>query len=135
MSRNGSPPSPYRRPRVSRRVGLALGALFALVLAAVLVAPVVLRDNGSGGSCAQELAYGGNAYTARRVDGLVQRLAVGVGVVSGCGVPASNVDIRSVGGVAPARAVAVAGDASSVYVRLGVCNGVAAARLLACLRR
>jgi hypothetical protein len=121
-------------PRVRRPVALALGALFAVVLATVLVAPVVLRG-GPASSCAQELAYKGNAYKARRVDGIVQRLAVGVGVVSGCGVPASNVNIRSIGGIAPARAVAVATDASSAYVRLGVCDGVDAAKLLGCLRR
>ena len=121
--------------RIPRPLALALGGLFAVLLAIVLVAPVVLRGGGSGAACAQELAYQGNAYRARRVDGLVQRLAVGVGVVSGCGAPASNVNIRSIGGIAPARAVAVATDTSSAYVRLGVCDGVDAAKLLACLRR
>jgi len=108
--------------------------VFALVLAVVLIAPIVLRG-GSGTSCAQELAYRGRAYDARRVDGAVQRLAIGVGVVSGCGIAASNVNIRSLASVAPARAVAVSEDVTSVYVRLGLCRGVSAARLLACLRR
>jgi len=122
------------RIRVSRPVALVLGGLFALALAVVLVAPVVLRG-GSGTNCAQTLGYGGRTYQARRVAGAVQRLAIGVGVVSGCGVPASNVNIRSLSGVAPARAVTVSGDATSAYVRIGLCPGTDAKALLGCLRR
>lgn len=137
MSSNGSRPLPYRRgPRVSRRVALLVGGIAALVIAGVLVAPVVILGGGSKGTtCAQSLAYRGAGYDARHASGLVQSVATGVGVVSGCDQAASTVDVRSLAGIPAARAVALAGDASSIYVRHGLCPRLRGERLLACLRR
>ncbi|HET7568932.1 MAG TPA: hypothetical protein VFJ91_13145 [Gaiellaceae bacterium] len=137
MSSNGSRPAPYRRgPRVSRRVALLVGAVAVLLVAGVLVAPVVILGGGSGGTrCAQSLAYKGVGYDARRVGGAVQSVATGVGVVSGCNQPASNVDVRSLAGIPTGHAVALAGDSTSVYVRHGLCPELTGDRLLACLRR
>lgn len=136
VSSNGSRPSPYRRgPRVSRRVGLGIGAVAAIVVAAVLVAPVVILGDGSNGTpCAQALAYRGVGYDARAATGVVQSVAVGVGVVSGCNQAASNVDVRSLAGIPTARAVALASDSTSIYVRHGLCPHLSGGRLLACLR-
>jgi hypothetical protein len=122
---------------VPRRVALAVGGLAALLIAGVLVAPIVILGDGSRGkACAQTLVYEGVEFDAHRVPREpVQRIATGVGVVSGCGQPESNVNVRSLTGISTANAVGVAGDATSVYVRRGVCAGAAEPRLLACLRR
>ncbi|HXH96680.1 MAG TPA: hypothetical protein VNH40_05655, partial [Gaiellaceae bacterium] len=94
-----------RLPR-SRGLRIALGSAGALVLLVVLVAPVVLRG-GSGSSCARTLRYAGRTYTARDAGAasVVQSIAIGVGVVSGCGASPANVDIRSITRVRPARAI------------------------------
>lgn len=83
------------------------------------------------------LTYSGEQYAVRpiRDNSLVQAVAIGVGVTHGCGYRAQNVDLRSLVGVSPAKAVALAGDATSVYVRRGVCVHAAPAALRACLSR
>jgi hypothetical protein len=122
---------------VNRRLRLGLGAAAALLLAGALVSPVVLRDNGSSRHCSMTLTYAGEEYAVRpiRDNSLVQAVAIGVGVTHGCGYRPQNVDLRSLLGVSPAKAVALAGDATSVYVRRGVCVHAAPAALRACLTR
>jgi hypothetical protein len=121
---------------VNRRLRLVLGGTAALVIAGVLVAPVVL-SGAPAGSCSMSLSYLGRAYTVRSAGGAdaVQALAIGVGITRGCGSKPENVGVRSLAGVSPASAVAVAGDASSIYVRRGVCVHSAPRALLACLKR
>jgi hypothetical protein len=114
-----------------RRARILLGLTAAFVLAVVLVAPVVLRNSG-GKQCAKTLEYGGRAYTARAASSFVQSIAIGVGVASGCGTTPANVNVRSLAGIRPARAIAVATDQSSIYVRKGLCRS--ASSLLGCLR-
>ena len=118
----------------SRRLRVLVGLLAALAIAAALVAPVVLSGGSGGAPCAATLAFRGSTYVARPVAGFVQAIAIGVGVTHGCGAAPANVDVRSLSGVEPARAIAVSGDESSVYVRRGVCASAARDRLLACLR-
>ena len=122
---------------VNRRLRLGLGAAVALLLGGALVAPVVLRDSGSSRHCSMTLTYAGEQYAVRplRDNSLVQAVAIGVGVTHGCGYRPQNVDLRSLLGVSPAKAVALAGDATSVYVRRGVCVHAAPAALRACLTR
>jgi hypothetical protein len=121
---------------VSRRLRLLIGGVVAIIVATVLVAPVVLRG-GSSSPCSQSLSYAGRTYTARTANPrqLVQALAVGVGVASGCGAQTSNVNIRTLVGVRPAAAVGVDGEGSSVFVRAGLCSDVATAALASCLKR
>jgi hypothetical protein len=121
---------------VSRRLRLALGGGAALVIAGVLVAPVVLSGEPAG-SCSMSLYYLGHPYAARSAGGAdaVQAIAIGVGVTRGCGSKPENVGVRSLAGAAVAKAVAVAGDASSIYVRRGVCAHAPPRALLACLKR
>jgi hypothetical protein len=120
----------------SRRLRIALGSVGALVLLVVLVTPVAFRGGG-GGSCARSLLYAGRTYTARDIGGapVVQSIAIGVGVVSGCGATPANVDIRSIAGVRPSFAVALPTEASTLYVARGRCPELAGAALLRCLRR
>gem|GEM_PF-1979345 len=135
MSTNGSrPPRPGRRLPGSRRVRLAIGVATALVLAAVLVAPVVLLGTGptKTGSCSPTILYQGRRYGARSTGRVVEAIAVGVGVASGCGKP-TNVDLRSVAGVEVAAAVALASDPSTAYVRRGLCPRLVRAALVRCL--
>jgi hypothetical protein len=115
---------------------LLVGAATALVLAAVLVAPVVLLGSGSQKStaCRTTIRYQGRLYDARDSGRVVEAIAVGIGVASGCGSTPTNVDLRTVAGVRAGRAVALASDPSTVYVRRGVCSGLRRAALLACLR-
>jgi hypothetical protein len=138
---NGS--QPRRRPlgsATSRRGRLLIGGIVALVIATVLVAPVVLLS-GSGARhakpCAQPLRYQGREYLARPVAParVVEGVAIGIGVTSGCGVSASNIDIRSLLGVKPTAAVGLAADQSSIYVRRGVCLRSSPRELLGCLSR
>jgi hypothetical protein len=124
---------------LSRRTRLTIGAVIALVFAVVLIAPV-LPTGGSGSTsskpCALKLVYGGKAYVARAVSGRVtQTSAIGVGVASGCGVTPSDIGLRSIEGVLPAIAVGVGADATSLYVRRGVCRQSSPGALMACLRR
>jgi hypothetical protein len=117
---------------------LGIGAVVALVFAVVLIAPVLPVGGGSTSTkpCALTLLYGGKAYVARAVKGHVtQTKAIGVGVASGCGVTPSNAGLRSIEGVSPLVAVGVGADATSLYVRRGVCRNASAGRLIACLRR
>ena len=95
-----------------------------------------MLSGGSGGNpCAAALLFRGNTYTARGATGFVQAVAIGVGVTRGCGIAAQNVDVRSLASVPPSRAIGISTDQSSVYVRHGLCGGVAPDALLACLRR
>jgi hypothetical protein len=121
-------------PLRSRRIRVIIGLATAIVIGAVLVAPVVLSGGSGGKPCAASLLFRGHRYVAREAAGFVQAIAVGVGVVHGCGVTATNVDVRSLAGVPPSRAIGVSTDQSSVYVRPGMCAGVAANALLGCLK-
>ncbi len=121
---------------LSRRGRLLIGACAAVVIAIVLVAPVVLLTGSSGTKpCAQSLLYERHEYTARAVasSGVVQGVAIGVGVTSGCGAAPSNVNIRSLRGVKPAVAVGLSADESSIYVRRGVCTKASPAGMLGCV--
>lgn len=137
MASNGSQPGP--RPRglvLSRRARLLIGISAAVVIAIVLVAPIVLLTGSSGTKpCAQSLLYERRVYTARAVasSGVVQGIAIGVGVTRGCGVAPSNVNIRSLRGVKPAVAVGLSADESSIYVRRGVCTKASPAGMLDCV--
>jgi hypothetical protein len=107
----------------------------ALLTAGVLVAPIVILGSGSSTApCAALLHYQGRTYDVRRVTGAVQAVAIGVGVERGCGAPAQNVDVRSLTGIDPSAAIAVADESGSIYVRRGICPSVAGSALLACLR-
>jgi hypothetical protein len=118
----------------SRRIRLVLGLVAAVVVAAVLVAPVVLTGGPGGKPCAATLLFRGETYTARdAAGGFVQAIAVGIGVTHGCGTTPANVNVRSLAGVAPSRAIGISGDQSSVYVRRGVCARASADLLLHCL--
>jgi hypothetical protein len=122
----------------SRPVRLAIGAIAAVVVLLVLVAPVVLRSSGgSAKPCARALHYEGRQYLARPVapGRLVEAIAIGVGVTSGCGASPANVDLRSIAGVEPTLAVALAADSSAIYVRPGVCAASTATTLVGCLHR
>jgi len=137
-STNGRPVP--RRPLwagLPRRARLLLGLLAALAIGAALVAPVVFRNASGSSSCAKTLAYKGVEYTARAVPAtaFVQSIAIGVGIASGCGSTPANVNVRSVTGIRPAVAVAVATDQTSIYVRRTTCADAAAARLVPCLRQ
>jgi len=117
-------------------VRLLIGGSTALVVAAVLVAPIVLLTGRQAKPCAQALRYQTREYLARSVvpAGLVQGVAIGVGVTSRCGgSPPANVNIRSLRGVKPTVAVGIAGDQSSIYIRRGVCPRASARELLGCL--
>jgi hypothetical protein len=119
----------------TRRARLTVGALTAAVIAAVLVAPVVLLGTGAKHpACSTTVAYRGQRYVARTTGRVVEAIAVGVGVASGCGAKPANVDLRSVQGVSATRAVALASDSSTVYVRRGVCPGKERDALLRCLK-
>jgi hypothetical protein len=137
MSTNGSRPRPvgWRMPG-SRRARLAVGLATAGVIAAVLVAPVVLLGTGpKQPPCSTTIHYLGQPYLARPSGTVVEAIAVGVGVASGCGQKPANVDLRSVQGVSPARAVAIASNPRTIYVRRGVCSGEQDGGLLSCLKR
>jgi len=119
--------------RLPRGVKVALGLVAAFVLLVVLVAPVVLRNNPAAG-CGKTLRYAGRVFVAREANA-VQSLAIGVGVVSGCGTAPTDVDIRSLIGITPAVAVALPTESGSVYVARGRCPRTTGDALLACLRR
>ncbi|HEX3343636.1 MAG TPA: hypothetical protein VHS09_03645 [Polyangiaceae bacterium] len=122
---------------MNRRVRLGIGAVSALLLGGALVAPIVLRDSGSSRDCSMTLTYAGSQYVVHpiRDNSLVQAVAIGVGVTHGCGYRPQNVNLRSLLGVSPAKAVALAGDVTSVYVRRGVCAHTTTGALRACLTR
>jgi hypothetical protein len=120
----------------SRRLRIALGSVGALLLLAVLATPVVFRGGG-GGSCARTLRYAGRTYTARDLGDayIVQSIAIGAGVVSGCGATPADVDVRSIARVRPAYAVALPTETSTLYVSRGRCPDLTGSPLLDCLRR
>ncbi|MBX5475034.1 MAG: hypothetical protein IRZ20_08480 [Thermoleophilia bacterium] len=122
--------------RIPRRARVLLGLAGALVLLVVLVAPVALRGGAEGGSCARALRYAGRSYTARPLGGagVVQSIAIGTGVVSGCGEAPANVDVRSVAGIRPAFAVALPTETETLYVAHSRCPGREGTALLRCLR-
>ena len=119
--------------RLPRPARIALGLAAALALLIVLAAPVAFRSSG-GKPCAKTIAFRGRPYTARAASSFVQSIAIGVGIATGCGAPPANVSVRSVTGVAPARAIALATDDTSIYVRRGLCVRVTGIALVACLR-
>lgn len=122
-------------PLRSRRIRVIAGLATAVVIGTALVAPVVLSGGSRGKPCAASLLFRDHTYLAREASGFVQAIAIGVGVAHGCGVPATNVDVRSLAGVPPSRAIGVSTDQSSVYVRAGVCAQTSADALLRCLHR
>ena len=133
---------PPRRPfgsRISRRGRLLIGACAGLIILGVLIAPVVILTGGSSGvkQCSLSLLYKGRHYSVRPVAsaGLVQGVAIGIGVTSGCGTSPANIGVRSLVGVQAAAAIGLATDQSSIYVRNGLCAKATAHGLLACLRR
>jgi hypothetical protein len=135
---NGS--RPLQRPPgsgISRRVRFLIAGIAAVVIAAALVAPVVLMTGrGTSGSkpCAETLLYERHEFVARPVTpAVVEGVAIGVGVTSGCGAAPSNINVRSLVGVKPTAAVGLPGDASAIYVRRGVCSQAAAHELLGCV--
>lgn len=116
-----------------RRIRLLLGLAAAVAIGAALVAPVVLSGGSRGKPCAATLLFRGSTYTARDASGFVQAIAIGVGVTRGCGIAPQNVNVRSLAGVTPSRAIGVSGDESSVYVRRGLCAAASSGSLLRCL--
>ena len=117
-----------------RRLRILGGLVAAVVLLGVLVAPVVLRGHGS--SCSLTLSYQGRTYTARDVGDahIVQSIAIGVGVLSGCGTSPQNGNLRSIAGIPPAFAVGLPTEASTVFVERGRCPDLTGTRLVRCLR-
>jgi hypothetical protein len=113
-----------------------VGLVAAGVIGGVLVAPVII-SGGSSTGCSTSLYYLGRPYTAREVAGAppVQAIAIGVGVTRGCGTKPESLDVRSLAGVTPSRAIGVSGASSSIYVRRGICPRASARTLLACVTR
>ena len=106
----------------------------AIFILGALVAPVVLRGHGS--SCSLTLVYAGRTYGARDVGNalIVQSIAVGTGVLSGCGSKPQNADVRSIFGIPPAFAVALPTEASTLFVERGRCPVRTGNALVRCLR-
>lgn len=130
---------PHLAPRLprSRAVRLAIGAAVAIVLGLALVSPVLIGGGTTPSpSCAKTLRYDQHAYTARQMPTprLVESLAIGIGVLAGCGTPPSNIDVRSFTAVDRQLAVGIPSDASSVYIRDGVCPSSTGHALWTCLR-
>jgi len=115
-------------------VRLAVGAVTAVVLAGVLVAPLVLLGTGTKHTttCRTTILYRRHRYVGRPTRRVVEAIAVGIGVATGCGAKPANVDLRSVAGITPALAVALASEPTTVYVREGICPH--ARDVLRCLR-
>jgi hypothetical protein len=133
-----------RRPHLvpplprSRALRLAVGVAGAVVLVLALVSPILIGGGASPSpSCAKTLRYERHGYTARAMPTprLVESLAIGVGVLAGCGAPPSNIDARSFSGVDPRVAIGIPSDASSVYIRDGICTASTGHALWVCLRR
>jgi hypothetical protein len=137
MSSNLRPPANAPRRVVSRPVRLIVGAVLGVVLIAALVSPVIIGGGTpSPGGCARTLRYERQMYVAHSMPTprLVESLAIGIGVLSGCGTPASNINVRSFSGVRPSVAIGIPSDASSAYIRRGVCANLAEHALWSCLR-
>jgi hypothetical protein len=137
MSSNGRPPSNAPRYVVSRPLRLVVGAILGVVLIAALVSPVLIGGGTpSPRTCARSLRYESQPYVARAMPTprLVESLAIGIGVLSGCGTPPSNVDVRLLSGVRRGVAIGIPSDTTSVYVRRGVCANAVKHALWSCLR-
>lgn len=125
-------------PRPTPAVRRLLGFAAALLIIGALVTPVVLT--GPSGSptahCEPSLLYEQHVYDRRTAANAATRqgIATGIGVLRGCGRAPSNVNVRSVVGIDPGRAVAIEGD-PDLYARAGLCAHTANARLVRCLRR
>jgi hypothetical protein len=138
MSSNGRPPS-SNAPRfvVSRPLRLAVGVVIGVVLLAALVSPVLIGGGTpSPRTCARTLRYESQLYVARAMPSprLVESLAIGIGVLSGCGTPPSNVNVRLFSGVRRGVAIGIPSDTTSVYIRQGVCVNAVEHALWSCLR-
>jgi hypothetical protein len=137
MSTNGRPPSNAPRRVVSRPVRLIVGAVLGILLVAALVSPVLIGGGTpSPRTCARTLRYESQLYVARPMPTprLVESLAIGIGVLSGCGTPPSNINVRSLSGVLRSAAIGIPSDSTSVYVRRGVCANAVDHALSSCLR-
>jgi ABC-type amino acid transport system permease subunit len=137
MSANHRPPSDAPRFVKSRPLRLIIGAVVGVVLLALLVSPVLIGGGTpSPRACARTLRYASHLYVARAMPTprLVQSLAIGIGVLSGCGTPPSNINVRSFSGVGRSAAIGIPSDTSSVYIRRGVCASVVEHTLWSCLR-
>ena len=139
VTNGAGPPRRPLGPRISRRGRLLIGTSAALVILGVLVAPVVILTNGSTGGkqCSLSLLYKGQRYAARAVASasVVEGVAIGIGVTSGCGTAPANIGVRTLVGVKPAAAIGLAADQASIYVRDGLCAHSSPGGLLACLKR
>jgi hypothetical protein len=99
--------------------------------------PIVLGGGAPAPkSCAKTLRYESHLYVARPMPAppLVQSLAIGVGVLAGCGTPASNINVRSLAGVQSSVAIGIPSDADSVYIRQNVCRDITGHALGTCVR-
>jgi hypothetical protein len=122
---------------LSRPLRLAGGAVVALILIIGVASPIILGGGTPAPrNCAKTLRYTGHLYVARSMPAppLAQSLAIGVGVLAGCGTPASNINVRSLAGVPPSVAIGIPSDAESVYIRQNVCPSIAGHALWTCLR-
>jgi hypothetical protein len=116
---------------------LAGGAVVAFILIVAVATPIILGGGApSPRNCAKTLRYERHVYVARPMPAppLVQSLAIGIGVLAGCGSPAANINVRSLTGVAPSVAIGIPSDAESVYVRQNVCPSITGRALGTCLR-
>jgi hypothetical protein len=121
----------------SRPLRLLIGAIVAAVVIIALVAPVVIDGSTTPSApCAKTLRFRGHLYSARAMPTprLVESLAIGIGVLTGCGAAPSNIDVRSLTEVDASVAIGIPSDASSVYIRTGVCTASAGHALWVCLR-
>jgi hypothetical protein len=122
---------------LSRPMRLAGGAVVALVIIIGVVSPVILGGGTPAPqNCARTLRYAGHLYVARPMPAppLAQSLAIGIGVLAGCGTPAANINVRSLAGVLPSVAIGIPSDAESVYIRQNVCPAITGHALWTCLR-
>jgi hypothetical protein len=136
MSANHRPPSRAPQFIVSRPLRLIVGAVIGIVLLALLVSPVLIGGGTPAPrTCVRTLRYESHPYVARAMPTprLVQSLAIGIGVLSGCGSPPENIDVRSLAGVSRGVAIGIPSDTSSVFVRRGVCPRLVENALRACL--
>jgi hypothetical protein len=137
MSANHRPPSRAPQFIASRRLRLVVGGVIGIVLLALLVSPVIIGGGSSAPpTCARTLRYASQTYVARSMPSprLVQSQAIGIGVLSGCGAPPANINVRSFSGVNRSAAIGIPSDADSAYIREGVCPNLVDHALSACLR-
>jgi hypothetical protein len=139
VTNGAGPPRHPLASRIPRRGRLLIGACAALIILGVLVAPVVILTSGptGGKQCSLSLLYKGRNYAARAVASasIVEGVAIGIGVTSGCGTAPANIGVRTLVGVKPSAAIGLAADQASIYVRNGLCTRSSARTLLACLER